>query len=140
MRTNVTRQFRSRERNVPVPSRHGEEAVREALAADSAILAQNAGCHALDDDPATCHDPLQSRGPCTCAPRIMYLCVRLAVLPRAAIRIFLLGCLGDSANSRPAVTAVAATSGSHLPVRAKINCRPILGGWKDLFCCYRARR
>ena len=101
--------------------------MREALAADSAILAQNAGCHALDDDPATCHDPLQSRGPCTCAPRIMYLCVRLAVLPRTAIRIFLLGCPGDSANSRPAVTAVAATSGSHLPVRAKINC--ILGGW-----------
>jgi len=61
MRTNVTRQFRSRERDVPVPSRHGEEAVGEALAADSAILAQNAGCHALDDDRATC------------APHIMYL-------------------------------------------------------------------
>jgi len=45
MRTNVTRQFRSRERNVPVPSRHGEEAVGEALAGDSGILAQNAGRH-----------------------------------------------------------------------------------------------
>ena len=49
------------------------------------------------------------------APHISCMSSRLAVLPRTAIRIFLLGCLGDSADSRPAVTAVAATSGSHLP-------------------------
>ena len=60
--------------------------------------------------------------------------------PSHCIRIFLLGCPGDSADSRPAVTAVAATSGSHLPTPFARKSTVQLLGWKDVFCCYRDNR
>ena len=80
--------------------------------------------------------PTTGRRPCYMRPTY-HVSSWLAVLPRTAIRIFLLGCPGDSADSRPAVTAVAATSGSHLPTPFARKSTVQLLGWKDVFCCYR---
>ena len=83
--------------------------------------------------------PTTGRRPCYMRPTY-HVSSWLAVLPRTAIRIFLLGCPGDSADSRPAVTAVAATSGSHLPTPFARKSTVQLLGWKDVFCCYRDNR
>ena len=61
-------------------------------------------------------------------------------LPHGIFVVVLLGCPGDSADSRPAVTAVAATSASHLPTPFARKSTVQVLGWKDVFCCYRDNR
>ena len=87
--------------------------------------------------------PTTGRRPCYMRPTY-HVSSWLAVLPRTAyvssywaVRATLP--TGDR-DSRPAVTAVAATSGSRLPTPFARKSTVQLLGWKDVFCCYRDNR